>query len=310
MSERIVSVNVPCYQQLALAKRVVDGMLAQTFTPIEVTLIDDGASDEYREFVESLHDPRVTYRRNAKRLGAMRNMFAAIESGRGPYTLAFHEDDLLERDYLAAAVAILEAHPKCAFVACKLHEFTDDPPAGGSNTGHSRPAYDLFASSAEFLRGILRGVEPMFGSIVYRRAALSGTQPRHDRFGTLVDRPFLLSILHQDWSAAVIREPMVWYRHHPDGDARHRAMTTDHILNLFRTYRAELPGRWSEADRTLFLSYSGYWLLELYRLTHPEHRAPVRQFLFRAWREGLYDPRVRGHFGLRQIGWALLNRLP
>jgi glycosyltransferase involved in cell wall biosynthesis len=310
MSEPIVSINVPCYRQLSHARAAVDSMLAQSFQPFEVTLFDDGASDEYRDYVESLGDPRVRYCRNAERLGAMGNMFAAIAAGRGPYTLAFHEDDLLSRDYLTAAVEILDSHPTCAFVACELREFEHEPPAQERHRSITRPAYDLFATGAEFVRGILRGVEPMFGSVVYRRAALEGVHPLHGTFATLVDRPFLLSILENKWSGAVIREPLVWYRRHGDGDARHLAMTTDHVLHLLRTYRAQLPTRWSKQDRALFFSYTGYWLFELYRLTPPGNRASVRRFLFRAWRDGLYDPRSRGRFGLRQMSWALRNRLP
>ena len=91
-------------------------------------------------------------------------------------------------------------------------------------------------------------------------------------FATLVDRPFLLSIVQRGWSGAVIREPLVWYRHHGDGDARHLAMTTDHVLRLFRTYRAALPKAWDKRDQALFYSYTGYWLFELYRLTPPANR--------------------------------------
>jgi glycosyltransferase involved in cell wall biosynthesis len=310
MSDPTVSVNVPCYQQLPHARRAVRSLLEQSWPAVEITLFDDGSSDEYRAYVEALGESRVRYCRNRERLGAMGNMLGAITQGSGPYSLAFHEDDLLGRDYLRVAVAILESHPRCAFVACELHEFKDDPPADETSRRHPHPAYELFPSSAALVRGILRGVNPMFGSVVYRRSALSGIEPRRDRYGTLVDRPFLLSILQHGWSGAVISEPLVWYRHHGEGDTRHQDMTTDHILNLLRTYRGELPAAWSKSDRALFLSFSGYWLPELYRLTPPANRTPVRQFLFKAWREGLYTPRARGRLGLRQIGRALAGRLP
>ena len=41
----------------------------------------------------------------------MRNMFAAIETGRGQYTMAFHEDDLSSAGYIEQAVGILDAIP-------------------------------------------------------------------------------------------------------------------------------------------------------------------------------------------------------
>jgi glycosyltransferase involved in cell wall biosynthesis len=303
----LVSVNVPCYRQLPLARRALDSIRAQSFANLEITLIDDGGSDEYRDYVASLRDPRVTYRRNPERLGAMRNMLAAIAAGRGDYTMAFHEDDLLSAGYIEEAVGILESRPRCGFVACELREFASDPPDAELRARVPHPAYEMFASREDFVRGILRGVNPMFGSVIYRRSALSGVDAELDRFATLVDRPYLLSIMNRDWSAAVVREPLVWYRRHTDA-SRHLEMTTEHVLRLLRVYRDCLPSHWNSGDRASFFSFTGYWLFELYRLTPPSNRPAVWRYLLRAWRNGLYNPRARGRFGLRQMQRALLNR--
>src|SRR5690349_5979651 len=107
-TQPLVSITMPCYRQLDRARRSVETILSQSFADFELTLADDGASDDYRDYAASIGDPRVRYRRNPARLGAMKNIFAAIAGGSGKYSLAFHEDDLLARDYLAAAVAILE----------------------------------------------------------------------------------------------------------------------------------------------------------------------------------------------------------
>ena len=305
----LVSIALPCYRQLELATRAIASIRAQTYTNLEITLLDDGASDEYAAFVRSIHDPRVRYVRNPQRLGAMHNMFAAISAGQGEYSMAFHEDDLLSSGYIAAAVGILEANPSCGFVASQLQEFIEEPSAQTLSRDIPLPAYEKFSTAAELVRGILRSTDPMFGSVVYRRAALDGVTPDHQRYATLVDRPFLLSIVDRGWTAAVVRDPMVWYRHHErEGDGRHGAMTADHILHLLHLYRSKLPNRLTKEDWALFFSYSGYWLFELYRLTPPHQRPAVWKFLFSAWRKGLYDPRARGHFGVRQIQRALLNQ--
>jgi glycosyltransferase involved in cell wall biosynthesis len=304
----LVSINIPCYQQFAEARRCLDTILAQSFGDFEVTLLDDGAGDDYRDYVEALGDPRVRYQRNPVRLGAMRNMFQAIGAGAGKYTLAFHEDDLLGRHYLAAAVGILERHPTCGFVAAELREFRDEPSTDVLARSADAPAYDVFDTPADFLRAILGGVEPMFGSIVYRREALAAAVPDHDAFGTLVDRPFLLGILRR-WSAAVLHDPLVWYRHHSD-TARHKGMAADHILRLFDLYRATLTAPLTPRDRALFYTYSSYWLFRLYELTPGDRRPSFRRFLFRVWNDGLYEPQWRGRFGLRLIARALIGREP
>ncbi len=304
----LVSINIPCYHQLAAARRVVEAVRAQPLGDFEITLFDDGASDDYRAMVESLGDPRVHYHRNPVRLGAMRNMFQSITAGRGTYTIAFHEDDLLGSHYLEAAVAILEGDPSCGFVAGELREFGEPPSEAALRLRPNPPTVERFASPAEFLRVIFRGVEPMFGSAVYRRTAVEPLAAAHDEFATLADRPFLMSILER-WSGAVIRDPLVWYGTHGEADVRHHAMSTEHILRLFARYRAALPAQLGAEDRALFFAYTGYWLFTLYRLTPPAGRAPLRQFVLRAWRAGLYNPRWSAGYGRKRlIGLMLTGR--
>lgn len=300
----VVSINMPCYRQLAHARCCVEAILAQTFTDFELLLIDDGASEEYSAYVAALGDPRVRYCHNAVRLGAMQNMFAATAAGRGRFTLAFHEDDLMSRGFLAAAVGVLDSHPDCGFVAGELREFRGQAPPAGLDAVCAHPAFEMFASPADFVRGVLRGIEPMFGSVLYRRAALADARAEHEQFATLVDRPFLLSMLPH-WQGAVIREPLVWYRAAPDDDRRHDAMRTEHIIALLSAYKAALPQPLSPRDQALFYTYSGYWLFRLYDLTPVEGRPPFASFLFRVWRDGLYQAKWRGRFGLRLIARAL-----
>lgn len=300
LTEPLVSVNIPCYHQLDQARRLLDCLRAQTLDDIEIMLLDDGASDAYRDYVVALGDPRVRYHRNPQRLGAMHNMFQAISAGRAKYSMAFHEDDLVGAHYLATAVAILESNPRCGFVAGELRQFEAEPPAAALAAPAEHPAVVAFDSPAGFLREIFRGVEPMFGSIVYRRSALAGVTAPHDAFATLVDRPFLLRIL-DNWSGAIVRDPLVWYRKHGDSDDRHLAMNADNIVRLLKLYRAALPDRLSPEDRALFYGYTGYWLFTLYRLLPPEAKPPLGRFAFRAWREGLYNPRWSSGLGRKRL---------
>jgi len=300
LSSPLVSVNIPCYRQLDELRRCIDSILAQTLGDFEINLFDDGASDEYRDYVASLGDSRVRYHRNLERRGAMRNMFHAITAGRGAYAMAFHEDDLLGSHYLATAVRFLDDHPGCGFVGAELREFVDEPPADVLAAAAEPPTILPLATGVDLLRAIFRGVEVMFGSVVYRRAAVIGLHPAHEEYATLVDRPFLLEILTK-WSGAVVRDPLVWYRKHGDADHRHLAMSGEHILRLFMLYRATFPSRLSRDDEALFYGYTGYWLFTLYYLVPPEARPALRPFVFRAWREGLYNPRWSRGCGRKRL---------
>jgi glycosyltransferase involved in cell wall biosynthesis len=301
-----VSVNVPCYRQLPLARQAIASVLAQDFADFELTLLDDGGADEYRDYAVSIGDSRVRYERNQRRRGAMLNMFQAIVSGRGRYSVAFHEDDLMAPGYLRAAVDRLEADSRCGFVATRLRPLGDDSSDADSKPGAAE--WVDFKTPADFLRSVFRGIEPMFGSVVYRRAAVDGLVPEHDRYSTLVDRPFLLSILER-WSAAlVVNPPMAWYREHGEGDNRNQAMTGEHILRLLETYRAVFPAAMTAADRDLLLGYTGYWLPALLTMVRADTQPSRHRVLFRAWRTGLYDPRRSRVYGRKRLLASLLSK--
>jgi glycosyltransferase involved in cell wall biosynthesis len=305
----LVSINIPCYHQLERARECIASLRAQTLDDLEITLLDDGASNAYRDYVGALGDGRVHYQRNPERLGAMRNMFQAICAGRGKYTIACHEDDLVGSHYLATAVSVLERDPRCGFAAGLLREFTAAPTPETLAATADPPSVVRVGSRAEFLRQLFRGIEPMFGSIVYRRAALEGIAPEHERFATLADRPYLLCILDR-WTGAIVLDPLVWYRRHSDGDDRHLPMTGEHILRLLHLYRDALPEHLSPEDRALFYGYTGSWLFTLYRVMAPEARPPLRSFVFRAWRERVYDPRWSSGYGRRRLVKSIVTGEP
>jgi glycosyltransferase involved in cell wall biosynthesis len=308
LTRPLVSINLPCYHQLEHARRCLQSILSQTLQDFEVIVLDDGASDEYRAWVAELGDPRVRYQRNAVRLGAMRNMFHAITAGRGRYTIAFHEDDLLGARYLDAAVAILESDPACGFVGAEVQQFEREPAAAELDRAVPAASIERCPDQAAFVRALIRGVNPMFGSIVYRRSAVEAIVPAHHEYATLADRPFLLDVL-RSWSAAIVREPVVWYRAHGEGDRRHDAMAPQHILRLFARYRAALPRELTEVDRRLFYDFSGYWLFTLHRLVPAAAQWPLRRFALRAWRDGLYHPRwSRGVARKRLLAEMLTGR--
>jgi len=122
-----------------------------------------------------------------------------------------------------------------------------------------------------------------------------------------VDFHHLLDLINEETIAtcreagAIVVDPLVWYRKHGESDIRHLAMNGEHILRLLQVYRDAFPRRLSATDRALFYGYTGYWLFTLYRLVPPESRPPLRPFVFRAWREGLYDPRWSAGYGRKRL---------
>src|SRR3954449_13255940 len=107
--EPAVSVVMPVYQGREHLPAAIEPVLAQTFEPLELRVVDDGSTDGSSEIVRTYveRDPRVHYRRqeNAGQ-GAARN--AGIGVARGEAVGFLDQDDLWLLDKLARQLPFLD----------------------------------------------------------------------------------------------------------------------------------------------------------------------------------------------------------
>ncbi|WP_017318948.1 glycosyltransferase family 2 protein [Mastigocladopsis repens] len=91
----LVSVIIPAYNAEAFIGRTLKSVLSQTYTNVEVLVVDDGSQDTTAEIVKSFaqQDERVTLlqQKNAG-VAAARNL--AIEKSRGEYIAPIDADDI------------------------------------------------------------------------------------------------------------------------------------------------------------------------------------------------------------------------
>ncbi len=122
MAERTprVSVIIPTRDRAASAERAVRSALAQSFTDLEVIVVDDGSSDDTGARLGVVADERLQVLRRevaSGRPGVARNVGIAVAKGE---LLAFlDDDDLWYPEKLAEQVAHLDAHPDCALVSSR-----------------------------------------------------------------------------------------------------------------------------------------------------------------------------------------------
>ena len=108
MDEALISVIVPVYNVEEYVKRCVDSILAQTYTSLEVILVDDGATDDSGkicdEYAGNDTRVRVVHKRNGG-LSDARN--AGMQTARGEYYAFIDGDDYVAPDYIAYLYQLL-----------------------------------------------------------------------------------------------------------------------------------------------------------------------------------------------------------
>lgn len=103
----LVSVVIPTYNRIHTLPASVDSVLNQTYENLELIIMDDGSTDGTQEYVESIADKRVRYRRADKNMGpsAARNMGAELATAE---YLAFQDsDDVWEPDKLEKQMKLM-----------------------------------------------------------------------------------------------------------------------------------------------------------------------------------------------------------
>lgn len=121
-----VSVIIPYYNDGAYIKDTLESVFDQTYSNIEIILVDDESTDnKSKDIFHSLRGDNL-YKFKEKNLGpaAARNL--GILHANGEYILPLDADDIIGKTYIARAVDILDNRPKCGIVYCKGRFFGND----------------------------------------------------------------------------------------------------------------------------------------------------------------------------------------
>ena len=111
----LVSTIIPVQNRARFLREAVTSVLAQTYRPIEIVVVDDGSTDDTPQAADSLasehpSEVRVLHQSN-KGPGLARE--AGRQAARGEFIQYLDSDDLLLPEKFALQVAALRANPDC-----------------------------------------------------------------------------------------------------------------------------------------------------------------------------------------------------
>lgn len=146
MTEGLVSTIIPVYNRPGMLREAVASVLAQTYRPIEIIIVDDGSTDETSaactELAAAHPEVRTTRIANGGP-GAARE--AGRQLARGEFIQYLDSDDLVLPEKFSIQVAALRLRPDCGVSYCRTREYFVENPAGAwlsADTDAGR--HDLF----------------------------------------------------------------------------------------------------------------------------------------------------------------------
>jgi cellulose synthase/poly-beta-1,6-N-acetylglucosamine synthase-like glycosyltransferase len=138
----LVSTIIPVYNRAAMLREAVESVLAQTYRPIQVLIVDDGSTDDTPAVADSLaaEHPgtiRVLHQHNT---GPGPARQAGLEASSGELVQFLDSDDLLLPDKFSREVAALRNDPDAGIaygIALLRDEATGwTAPTHGTDVGH------------------------------------------------------------------------------------------------------------------------------------------------------------------------------
>lgn len=102
----LVSVIIPCYNGEAYLSDAIESVLAQTYKPIELIVVDDGSWDHSSEIIKSYGNALAAIKQENRGLSEARN--AGIRKSHGDYYAFLDADDYWDSDFVAKMLIALK----------------------------------------------------------------------------------------------------------------------------------------------------------------------------------------------------------
>lgn len=122
MTAPAVTVTMPAYNAEQTLGDAVATVLAQTYTDLELVVVDDGSRLPVREVLADIGDPRVRIVAHPRNLGLGRARNTALREAQAPLVAHLDADDLWEPEYLATMVPHLD-DPAVGLAYCNVRVF-------------------------------------------------------------------------------------------------------------------------------------------------------------------------------------------
>ena len=102
MNTPLVTIAIPAYK-VDFIKEAISSVLNQTYSNIELVVVDDSSSEEIGEIVRECKDSRIRYYKNESNIGATdpsKNWNKCLEYAKGDYFALLCDDDSYEASFV------------------------------------------------------------------------------------------------------------------------------------------------------------------------------------------------------------------
>ena len=234
-----LAIAMPVFNNISLFKQCLNCLQLQTFKKFDTYIYDDDSAEDYLSVVNSYNEYKLIYKRNLKNLGALANMQFAYNDLKDKYSfvMIMHEDDFLHRQFIENVIKAISFFETPAFVISNFISFDNWDELKTVNATSYNNENAILINKKELSLLFLQLKPVAFGSVVYNTNVYRNMNFDFEQYEEFADRPFLLNGLNNSSKAALINDPLYFYRSHGITDDRWKKILPQHVFNLLKLYK-------------------------------------------------------------------------
>lgn len=118
MSKPLISIILPAYNHAKIIKACILAILKQTYSPLEIIVVNDGSTDNTMEVLSKFGDKIIIINQNNQGSNLARNNGFFASSGE--YLLFCDADVIMKPNMLARLEQALEKNPQASYAYCSF----------------------------------------------------------------------------------------------------------------------------------------------------------------------------------------------
>jgi glycosyltransferase involved in cell wall biosynthesis len=224
------SVIIPTYNRAAKVRKAIESVLAQTFTDLEVIVVDDGSSDGTGQILAEIYSDRIRYFAQANQgVSIARNK--GIAEARGKWIAFLDSDDLWEKEKLEWQFKALERFgPRCGGCYTDTRLFNHPETRSLFQMGEESYRHEgILGVNRDVLRLVVRpggaGMVVHLSSLLARTDVVKETGGFDPKLLYSEDSEFMFRLaMLTDF--CYVNRPLVWFDRSP-AEIRHVGVSSD-----------------------------------------------------------------------------------
>lgn len=162
---RKVSVILPVYNAESTIKQALISIVNQSYSNLEIIVVNDGSDDNTEIVVMSVADPRIIYVKNSKNEGLIYTLNRGLSIATGDYIARMDADDISLPDRLEKQVFFLDNNKDYVIVGGQIELF--------GSIDKSNRAYVLPCNDEDIRAGLLYFCPFYHPTVVFRKEIIS-----------------------------------------------------------------------------------------------------------------------------------------